>query len=180
MFDIHEDTLGEELDNLVQHSTRRLEISDEYISPEFDEHEKENIPPSALAPTSLNQSEMTALVVPEPVSRQSMMHDGERMPLGDLDVYEIYAKGCDSESWMVIPEEREGSNNPKYLNSHCNNKGGLQSPVDAAGENQDVWRELLAQVNAQNAAPNKHRPANSDHETDEATNSNGAELLIEI
>lgn len=94
-FNIHEDTLDDELSNLVEHSTYLLDISDdEGKTSQCDDRGKENIPPAGIA-------------VMTPVSRRDVMTEEVRTPLGDLRAEEYYAAGCDANSIILVPEGHE-------------------------------------------------------------------------
>ena len=180
IFDIHEDTPAQELDNLVQHSTQTLDISDdECRSLRYDDRGKENIPPSLPSMPVPTQSERIATIIAEPVSRKNMMSDEPRTPLGDLDAREFYAVGCDAGSCITIPVEKDIVNDGRGVST---SEEGRQSPSpsDSAGANQDVWKELLAQVNAKSAADGTRDSALTGSETDEATITTGNRSPIEI
>ena len=184
-FDIHEDTPEEELENIMQFSTQTLEISDDECRPsENDDCEKENIPPYALTTVVSSLFERSTTTFTGSQSRKNMMSYYERKPLRDLDAREFYAKDCDSNSWIIIPVETERADDTKSLNFIGTNKEGpgSLSPANAAGGNQDVWKELLAQVEAKNAVPNEqcHTPVTTGDQKDKAGVAVPDEPLFEI
>jgi hypothetical protein len=134
LFEIHEDTLDEELGNLVQHSTQTLDLSsdDETKAREVDLRGKENIPPETI-----NYA---------PVTRRDLMTDEPRTPLGDLDASEFYAEGCDANSFIIVDGQEIEKPKAVIPFATADNKGTCTtSPTDTAN-NQEIWRELLAQV----------------------------------
>ena len=150
MFKIHEDTKEELAENLLEHSACTLDISDDEESRAAkNDRGKENIPPPDYQP---------AYVAPattmRPVSRKDMMTDEPRTPLGDLDVKEYYAEGCDASSYIIIPAEI--SNNNTRVTSGVNNRATTseacqidnfgQAAVDTSALSEDEWKELLAQM----------------------------------
>ena len=132
-FDIREDTEGERLDNILQHSTCILDISDdEGTANGKGGRGKENIPPANFTP----------IANPVPVSRKDMMTDEPRTPLGDLNAGKYYAEGCDTNSFVIIPDEHsESSEVEKTATSE------FQSGANPAYELDDGWKTLIAQVN---------------------------------
>ena len=95
MFDIHEDTPGEEAANLMEHSTCTLEISDDEGQARKDDRGKENIPPEEQVAGPILAAALA------PASRMDTS-SSERIPLGDLDLKEFYEAGCDASSCLVI------------------------------------------------------------------------------
>jgi hypothetical protein len=101
VFDIHEDTPDEELGNLMEFSTQTLDISDdENRLAERDDRGKENVPPPEFIslPTAISQP-----------NRRDAMSDEVRSPLGDLDAREYYAEGCDANSFILVPAEKDSA-----------------------------------------------------------------------
>ncbi|KAL8868463.1 MAG: hypothetical protein Q9174_004977 [Haloplaca sp. 1 TL-2023] len=94
-FVIYEDTPFDEAQNLMQHSTDCLDISDDDKSGKvLDESEKENIPP----PGSLANAVRT-------ISRRDMMTEEVRSPLGSLKAADYYATGCCDDDFIIAPQE---------------------------------------------------------------------------
>ena len=96
-FQIYEDSPQEEMANLMEHSTCTLDISDDEnrISHKSDKDNKENVPPTNYQTrTAAHQS-------------QDIMTEKIRSPLGDLEVKEFYAEGCDAASAFIIPADDE-------------------------------------------------------------------------
>lgn len=129
-FAIREDTEGERLDNILQHSTCILDISDdEGTANGMDGRGKENIPPA----------DWTPITNPVPVSRKDKMTDEPRTPLGDLNAGEYYGEGCDTNSFVIIPDENSESSEVE--------KTEFQSGANAPYQLDDEWKTLIAQVN---------------------------------
>ena len=148
MFDIHEDTVDEELGNLMQFSTQTLDISDdESRLAAKDERGKENIPPVDF-PSLTNVQTVGAN---RPVSRKDMMTDEPRTPLGDLDASEFYAEGCDVSSYIIVPAETSALSNEKSCDAlgakDIDASAVLAKPATSEGPQND-WHILLAKVNA--------------------------------
>lgn len=147
MFEIHEDTVQEELGNLIEHSTCTLDISDDESRQAVkDDRGKENIPPLDY-PGALSHPVATTV---RPVSRKDMMTDEPRSPLGDLDAREYYAEGCDSSSFYIIPAEKS---NIKLVAEPVNAKtivkkldSTIRADSKASTGSQEVWKDLLAQI----------------------------------
>ena len=151
IFDIHEDTPDEELGNLMQHSAEVLDLSsdDEDKVREREERGKENVPPEGALAGPWSAA---------PASRKNVMMDGPRTALGDLDAREFYADGCDANSFVVVPGEADCGETASKSGPHSNETTAAEEqaeeplhtpcPVDNASANQDVWQNLLAQVNA--------------------------------
>ena len=146
LFDIHQDTMQEELGNLMQHSTCTLDISDdEGRFAAKDDRGKENIPPPDY-PAVFSTPAMTAV---RPATRRDMMTDEPRAPLGDLDAKEFYAEGCDASSYIIIPAEQCGEKPAEHL-AVLNEEVHVCSPAepraDTTTESQTGWEDLLARV----------------------------------
>ena len=94
-FQIYEDSPQEEMANLMEHSTCTLDISDDEARPSSkgDKENKENEPPVNY------QTQIAAHQSPD------MMTEKVRTPLGDLEVKEFYAEGCDATSAFLVPED---------------------------------------------------------------------------
>ena len=147
MFEIHEDTVEEELGNLMQHSTCTLDISDDESRHAVkDDRGKENIPPLDYA-GSLSRSIATTFI---PVSRKDMMTDEPRSPLGDLDAREYYAEGCDASSYHIITAEKSSINpveEPVKAKTVINDVDSTsRADSKASAGPQEGWKDLLARI----------------------------------
>lgn len=105
-FDIHEDTPEQEMTNLLQHSTCLLDISsDEECEQKLRREKaegrgKENVPPAGdVSQTSVRRA-MT-------MSEGGMEYGKPRVALGDLNVEEFYAEGCDPTSVIIVPGDED-------------------------------------------------------------------------
>jgi hypothetical protein len=91
--------------NLLQHSTCTLDISSDEESElrarreRAEGRDKENIPPVD------DISQTSSRAVRGCVA--SMEYEKQRDPLGDLNVEEFYAEGCDSSTVIIIPADEE-------------------------------------------------------------------------
>jgi hypothetical protein len=74
------------------------------------------------------------------------MTDEPRTPLGDLDASEFYAEGCDANSFIII--DKDDNEKAKEAAPYVIvEKTGTPTPLPAeTTNNQEIWRELLAQV----------------------------------
>lgn len=106
-FDIHEDTPEQEMTNLLQHNTCRLDISsDEECQRKLrrervDGRGKENIPPADdISQTSVRR---TGTVI----SEGGMEYEKPRTALGDLNVEEFIAEGIDPSEVIIVPADEE-------------------------------------------------------------------------
>lgn len=141
MFVIHEDTEDQEMENLFNHSTQTLDISDdESRAGGRDDRGKENIPPVdamyAAAPTNN--------VIP--TSRKNLMTDEPRTPLGPLNPAEFYAQGYDENSFTFVPAEEEEEQLLENVNyaTEFKNDAGPKSTVEPV----NYWKDLLADLEA--------------------------------
>lgn len=105
-FDIHEDTPEQEMTNLLQHSTCLLDISsDEECEQKLRREKaegrgKENVPPEDdVSQTSVRRATTT--------SEGGMEYEKPRTALGDLNVEEFYADGCDPTSVIIVPGDED-------------------------------------------------------------------------
>jgi hypothetical protein len=105
-FDIHEDTPEQEMTNILQHSTCRLDISSDEECQRKASREraegrgKENIPPADdISQTSVRRATT--------MSEGGMEYEKPRTALGDLNVEDFYAEGCDSKSVFIVPEDED-------------------------------------------------------------------------
>lgn len=106
-FDIHEDTPEQEMTNLLQHNTCRLDISsDEECAHKLrrervDGRGKENIPPvDDVSPAPVQRT--TAAT-----SEGGMEYEKPRTALGDLNVEEFYAEGVDPTEVIIVPADED-------------------------------------------------------------------------
>lgn len=137
-FDIHEDTPEQEMTNLLQHSTCLLDISsDEECEQKLRREKaegrgKENIAPADDVSQTSAQRENT-------VSEGGMEYEKPRVALGDLNVEEYYAEGCDPTSVIIVPgdeddgtvvdrEQSNASEQERSALSHC--ESALELKVD--------------------------------------------------
>ena len=147
MFEIHEDTIEEELGNLMEHSTCTLDISDdESRQAAKDDRGKENIPPLDY-PASLSHPIATTV---RAASRKDLMTDEPRSPLGDLDAREYYAEGCDSSSYYIIPA---GKSNVNVVDEPVKAKVEVKAVASPIGTHDNTatrphegWKDFLAQI----------------------------------
>lgn len=87
-FNVYEDTKNEEMENLLIHSATTLDISEaRAVIVANANQEKENV------------SKM------DDTGRRPHKTDRTRTPLGNLDVAELFAEGCDVDSYFTIPAE---------------------------------------------------------------------------
>ncbi|POS74701.1 hypothetical protein DHEL01_v206906 [Diaporthe helianthi] len=105
-FDIHEDTPEQELTNLLQHSTCRLDISSDEECQRKASREKaegrgkENVPPADdISQTSVRRAAT--------MSEGGMEYEKPRTALGDLNVEDFYAEGCDPTTIFIVPEDED-------------------------------------------------------------------------
>ncbi|KUI62420.1 hypothetical protein VP1G_09541 [Cytospora mali] len=105
-FDIHEDTPEQEMTNLLQHSTCLLDISsDEECEQKLRREKaegrgKENIPPADdVSQTSVRRGTT--------MSEGGMEYEKPRVALGEMNVEEFYAEGCDPTSVIIVPGDEE-------------------------------------------------------------------------
>ncbi|KAI0123433.1 hypothetical protein BJ170DRAFT_599398 [Xylariales sp. AK1849] len=105
-FDIHEDTPEQEMTNLLQHSTCVLDISSDEESETRQARErvegKENVPPvDDVSQTSRPRATWLA------GNMDDMIIEKERNPLGEMNVRDYYAEGCDEASVIIIPGDED-------------------------------------------------------------------------
>lgn len=104
-FDIHEDTPEQEMTNLLQHSTCRLDISSDEecerkAREKAEDRGKENVPPADdISQTSARRATT--------ISEGGMEYEKPRTALGDLNVEDFYAEGCDPTSVFIVPEDED-------------------------------------------------------------------------
>lgn len=144
MFDIHEDTPEQESSNLLQHSTCTLDISDDEGRPK-DDRGKENIPPlDYVVSANANRS----------ISRNDMMTDEPRTPLGDLEASQYYAEGCDESSAVIIPDEKVYEETSATLEVNViTSKADIteitipcQPSADVDSQSDGQWKDLMAEL----------------------------------
>ena len=97
-FQIHEDTLMEHDSNMMEHSTSFLDLSsdDESNVKARDDRGKENIPPADAINAPIHTSAP---------SRNDLMTDDVRSPLGVLNAADYYSAGCDANSYFIVPAD---------------------------------------------------------------------------
>jgi hypothetical protein len=105
-FDIHEDTPEQEMTNLLQHSTCVLDISSDEENETRRQRErvegKENVPPADdISQTSRPRSARHA------ANADDMIVEKERAPLGEMNVRDYYAEGCDESSIVFVPGDED-------------------------------------------------------------------------
>ncbi|KAH8664526.1 hypothetical protein BX600DRAFT_512550 [Xylariales sp. PMI_506] len=105
-FDIHEDTAEQEMTNLLQHSTCVLDISSDEETESRRERErvegKENVPPiDDVSQTSQTRTTRAG------ADGDDMMVEKERNPLGEMNVSDYYAEGCDESSVIIVPGDED-------------------------------------------------------------------------
>ena len=143
MFDIREDSDDELMHNLMEHSTCTLDISDDESRTNGKEDKgKENIPPFDHGPATV-----APITTSVPASRKNLMTDEPRTPLGDLDASEFYAEGCDVNSYVLIPAEKQIEVNVP-TEPECKQDPGSLHPVTDSGSESEGWKQLLAQFKA--------------------------------
>ena len=111
-FDIHEDTPEQDLTNMLQHSTCVLDISSDeeteskMTREQAEGRDKENVPPFGdVSQTSGGQQSAATPAPPRWAPPQEMEVVKDRSVLGELDVEEYYAAGCDPKSVFVVPPD---------------------------------------------------------------------------
>lgn len=112
-FDIHEDTVEQEMTNLLQHSTCVLDISSDEETESRRQRErtegKENVPPvDDISQTSRPRASRQA------ADADCMVFEKERSPLGEMNVRDYFSEGCDENSIIIVPgdEEHEAPQQP--------------------------------------------------------------------
>lgn len=144
MFDIYEDNPEEESHNLLQHSfTCNLDISDDEGRSK-DGRGKENIPPLDYV-VSANANRH--------ISRNDMMTDEPRTPLGDLEASQYYAEGCDESSAFIIPDEKVYEENSATSEVNVTTSkvdttevtASRQPSTDDNSQSETQWKDFMAQ-----------------------------------
>lgn len=112
-FDIHEDTAEQEMTNLLQHSTCVLDISSDEESVSRLERErvegKENVPPvDDVSQTSRHRAARAA------ADMDDMIFEKERNPLGEMNVRDFYAEGCDESTIIIVPGDDDEEAKTEY------------------------------------------------------------------
>ena len=148
MFDIYQDTVEDEMSNLMQHSTCTLDISDDEGRRAKDDRGKENIPPTDW-PTASAPVNGTIVAAPSRRSdRMDEMTDESRLPMGELNAKDFYADGCDASSYVIIPAEKSHGKSatvPVPVELKTATEPILPS-VTTTPPKQDGWKDFLAQV----------------------------------
>lgn len=172
-FDIHEDTEEAELTNLLGHSTRTLDISDdEGSSSKCDKDNKENIPPIDGPAAVASATQVTATT-----SRRDMMTDEIREPLGNLDAKDFYAEGCDESSCIVVAAEDSSEQIVDKLSSTTTAHESSSPPrprANAVAEAQPGWEDVIARFAAKTNTP----VADADCGLETEVSKEGAEIQI--
>lgn len=115
-FDIHEDTKDEEIGNLVIHSATTRDISSDTagINAKADRGKENILPTDGIYAVDPKNN-------PASTGRNNRMTNRRRTPLGDLDIAEFFAEGCDVDSCFIIPaemgEEQLVENADHWMNS---------------------------------------------------------------
>ncbi|KAK7707845.1 hypothetical protein SLS63_013641 [Diaporthe eres] len=167
-FDIHEDTPEQEMTNLLQHSTCRLDISsDEECERKLgrekaEDRGKENVPPADdVSQTSARRTTT--------MSEGGMEYEKPRTALGDLNVEDFYAEGCDLTSVFIVPEDEDDGTvvdgeQPEKPQDEATSESSLEikadaeatpepeehvklatlQPVEGTGESFDLWESSSA------------------------------------
>lgn len=193
-FDIHEDTPEQEMTNLLQHSTCLLDISsDEECKQKLGREKaegrgKENVPPADdISQTSARRATT--------ISEGGMEYEKPRTALGDLNVEDFYAEGCDPTSVFIVPEDEEdgtvvgGERQEKPLDDVAPEpsleiKASVEAtaqpdepeelvklatlqPVEGTGESFDLWESSSAKEEGDGARSPSPMPASPASETNE-------------
>ncbi|KAL1845811.1 hypothetical protein Daus18300_014440 [Diaporthe australafricana] len=193
-FDIHEDTPEQEMTNLLQHSTCRLDISSDEECKQKSGREKaegrgkENVPPADdISQTSARRTTT--------ISEGGMEYEKPRTALGDLNVEDFYAEGCDPTSVFIVPEDEEdgtvvgGERQEKphddvapepSLEIKTSVEATVESdepeelvklatlqPVEGTGESFDLWESSSAKEEGDGARSPSPMPASPASETNE-------------
>ncbi|MCJ1395347.1 hypothetical protein MMC18_009407 [Xylographa bjoerkii] len=152
MFDIHEDTPEEETGNVISFSFQTVDISDdESRRASKDDRGKENVPPAGY-PSSFTAAQRVTTA--RSASRQDIMTDEPRTPLGDLDAADFYADGCDVSSYIIVPAERS-DDKPEKPNEYLAEQhlsAAASSGAVRIRNSQDGWKDLLAQIDVSQKA----------------------------
>lgn len=166
-FDIHEDTPEQEMTNLLQHSTCRLDISSDEecerkAREKAEDRGKENVPPADdVSQTSARRTTT--------MSEGGMEYEKPRTALGDLNVEDFYAEGCDPTSVFIVPEDeddgtvvegeqaekpQDGATSESSLDIKATAEGTPEpeehvklatlQPVEGTGESFDLWESSSA------------------------------------
>ena len=146
MFDIHEDTPDEETGNVISFSFQTVDISDdESRRAAKDDRGKENIPPADYPSMS---TAAQSVATTRSASRQDIMTDEPRTPLGDLDTADFYADGCDASSYIIVPAEKCDDNNGKSNECRATTYLNAAAPAGTmtAPDLQQGWDDLLTRI----------------------------------
>ncbi|KAI3390794.1 hypothetical protein diail_8663 [Diaporthe ilicicola] len=191
-FDIHEDTPEQEMTNLLQHSTCRLDISsDEECERRLgrvktEDRGKENVPPADdISQTSARRATT--------ISEGGMEYEKPRTALGDLNVEDFYAEGCDPTSVFIVPEDEDdgtvvdGEQPEQPQDEDIAPEPSLEiktsveataesdepvklatlQPVEGTGESFDLWESSSAKEEGDGARSPSPMPASPASETGE-------------
>ncbi|KAI1745916.1 hypothetical protein F4680DRAFT_442188 [Xylaria scruposa] len=107
-FDIHEDTVIEDMTNDLNHKTSGLDLMSEEqkrkkLQEEYEEG-KENHPP--LDDVS-QTSQPPSRAVRGASNTDEMVLEKERNPLGEMDPKDYYSEGCDENSIIMVPGDED-------------------------------------------------------------------------
>ena len=170
-FDIHEDTRDDEMANLLGHSTRTLDISDdESSSSKGDKDNKENIPP-------LDDPAVVVLATQVTATRRDIMTDETREPLGDLDAKDFYAEGCDSTTCIIVAAEDSSEQTIDKLSTSINTQEPSSSPrphTNTVTEAQAGWADVVARF----AAKTTTTAADADFGSEKEVSKEATEIQI--
>lgn len=176
--------------NLLQHSTCRLDISSDEECQRKASREKaegrgkENVPPADdVSQTSVRRAAT--------ISEGGMEYEKPRTALGDLNVEDFYAEGCDPTSVFIVPEDEEdgtvveGEQPEKPQGETATSETSLEAkatvdevaepeeseepvklatlqPVEGTGESFDLWESSSAKEEGDGApSPVPASPASS-------------------
>ncbi|KAH8159692.1 hypothetical protein CIB48_g8539 [Xylaria polymorpha] len=146
-FDIHEDTVIEDMTNALDHKASGLEIMSEEekrkkLQEEYEES-KENHPPiDDISQTSQPRAA-------RPVNADEMVFEKERNPLGEMDPKDYYSQGCDENSIIIVPgdeDEEAPVQNDRQFIPEVNSSVAIadQTEVDLIAESEPLEEERCA------------------------------------
>ena len=138
IFNVYEDTDEQYAGNMMEHSTKTLDISseDESRIAAKNDRGKENIPPPGYVASSSNVT----------TSRADIMTDEPRTPLGSLNAEEFYSEDCDASSFFVVPADEEAVDvNEKVASTSGAVVGSslYQPSIDNNAEHASGWNGFL-------------------------------------
>ncbi|TKX26825.1 hypothetical protein C1H76_0980 [Elsinoe australis] len=144
-FAIHEDTPDQEAENLMEHSTKVLDLSsDEEGSGAKEDRGKENVAPADfVAPVAAavqgaeRKGKGKKVVRRRKVVKVDEMDDGERKPLGEVEREDFFPEGVRGDEVVVVDGEREDVVVEKKEEVRQEVVEALP-PVQAKGEAEDI------------------------------------------